>query len=296
MAAVKARRSGRARGRSAPSPQSTPKLAYMKLEGARRVAESFEGLKSPRKMGLAFASMVLMTGVAVAGAVWIGGSLFDAREALASSGDALAARAGFAIQRPIAVSGVSGARAEEVRAIAVPLDRQSLFAADPAAVRQRVEKLDWVEKAEVRRLWPSTVRISVTRRQAFALWRREEGATVVDAAGKPLANSKWIDFAGLPVIQGGDAGPAAQPILAALENAPAVRARLKAARRVGERRWDLQLKSGAIVSLPEDRPSAALAAVSLLQARHQILDRPLARIDMRTPGRVIVAPRDLAGA
>src|SRR5262249_4341446 len=61
VAAVKARRSGRARGRASAPPAATPKLAYMKLEGARRVAESFEALKSPRKVGLMFASAILMT-------------------------------------------------------------------------------------------------------------------------------------------------------------------------------------------------------------------------------------------
>jgi cell division protein FtsQ len=271
-------------------------MAYMKLEGARRVSQSLnETLGSPRKVGLMLASAVLMTGLAVAGALWIGGSLVDAREAFADIADHEAAQLGFGAAS-VTITGVSGARADEVRAAILPPGKESLFSAKPAEVRARIEALNWVEKASVRRLWPSSVRINVTRRQAYALWKQGKSTAVVDAAGKQLANVRWNDFTGLPIVIGYGAGPAAQPLLGAVENSPALRGRVVSATRVSDRRWDLTLKSGTVLALPTENTDTAIKLVARLQSNYQLLDRPLGRIDLRQPGRVLVAPRpELAG-
>ena len=294
MGGMRARRpaaSSRRAGRYAPPPQAMSKMAYMKLEGARRVGQSFEdNFGSPRKLGLVLTSAVLITGLAVVGAVWIGGSLVDTREAFAEFADAQAAHVGFAASE-IVIAGVSGARADEVREAAMPKGKQSLFSADPGAVRERVEQLNWVEKASVRRLWPSGLKITVTRRQAFALWKQGKDSAVVDAAGQPLVNVRWNEFTGLPIVIGDGAGPSAQPILSAVENSPVLRARVVSATRVGDRRWDLKLKSGTIVALPADGAVSALKMMDGLHAKHGLLDRPLARIDLRQQGRVLVSPR-----
>jgi cell division protein FtsQ len=76
--------------------------------------------------------------------------------------------------------------------------------------------------------------------------------------------------------------------LVALEDLPQVRARLKALVRVGDRRWNVQLLSGTKIALPEVDPAQTLVLLEELQSRHQLLDRPLAEIDLRAPGRMAV--------
>ena len=61
--------------------------------------------------------------------------------------------------------------------------------------------------------------------------------------------------------------------------------------RVGERRWNLQLKNRVTVMLPEGHEAAALARLSDLQAHQQLLDRPLVFVDMRLPDRLAVRTR-----
>ena len=273
------------------------KMAYMKLEGASRVAQSFGDISTPRRIGIMFVSAALMAGVAVAGAVWIGGSLLDWRDAFADAADSQASRMGFAVTS-VVVGGVAGERADQVRAAVLPPDRHSIFSAEPDDVRARVEKLEWVEKASVRRVWPSSLRIDVKRRQAFAVWKKGAQARVIDAAGANVTHARWNDYGGLPIVTGEGAGPMASVILSLVDRQPAVRARFVSATRIGERRWDIKLKSGAVVALPAENPGAALAALGSLQARYGILDRPMARIDLRQPGRLVVraAAQDRAGA
>ena len=58
--------------------------------------------------------------------------------------------------------------------------------------------------------------------------------------------------------------------------------------RVGERRWNLELKTGGRVALPETAPEIALARLERLHRTTRVLDRPLAELDLRAPGRLAV--------
>lgn len=299
MAAVRARRQSRGGepprryAPPPPPPRGLSKIAAIKMAG---------GLGAPmpkvtrKGIGGVLASAVLLCGTAIAGAAWIGGSLFDAHEAVALGSDRIAAAAGFDIT-DIAVDGVTGARADEVRAIAAPPGRSSLLAADPEAVKARVESLDWVESARVSRLWPSQLHVTVSRRRAVARWQENGAVTLIDVAGERVMAERAADRRDLPLIVGRGAGPASADVLQALEEAPALRTRTRALIRVAERRWNIELKTGALIALPEAAPGEAIRQVEALHGAYALLDRPVERIDLRAPGRmaVTVHPR-LAGA
>lgn len=302
MPAVRgSRRSGRSqhaehprsrRGKAAPPPSmgSMPRLAQIKLSGGLGADDVKVSGKS---LMLALTGVVFFAGAGIAGAAWLGSSLFDVREAFARAADGAAANVGFAID-DIQVSTIEGAstispaRAAEVRALIVPDGRQSILSLDPDDVKTRVESLDWVQGVRVRRLWPNDMLIEVERRQEYARWQEDGEISVIDANGERLLTERAADHANLPLVVGQGAGPASPPMLAALESLPQVRAHLRALVRVGDRRWNLELTSGTTVALPEERPEEALAQLEELQTEHALLDRPLAQIDMRVPNRVAI--------
>ena len=295
MAAMRARRGGRLppddppprrRSRRAPPPppQKMSRLAMIKLSGGLTPDDAHI---SGRSLMLGLAGAVLFCGAAIAGAAWMGNSLFSASEAFERAADSAAAEMGFAIDE-IEVAGVSGARADEVRAMIVPEGRQSILSLDPNEVKARVESLDWVSHARIERRWPNTLRVQVTRRAAFARWQEDGEIAVIDVNGERLLAERAADHAELPLVVGAGAGPAAQPLLIALEDLPQVRRRLSALIRVGDRRWNLELTSGATVALPEQDAPLALAQLETLQSQHHLLDRPVAQLDLRTPGRLAV--------
>jgi cell division protein FtsQ len=261
-----------------------PRLATIKLNGFGET----DGV-SGRSLMLGLTGAVLFIGAAIAGATWIGGSLFDARAAFAHSADGAVASLGFGIDRvDVSGEGVGEARIAEVRSVIVPEGGQSLLSLDPEAVKARVEGLDWVDEARVRRLWPSTLRVEVKRREAYARWQEDGVVSVIDVNGERLLADRAADYTDLPLVVGRGAGPAAEPLLIALEELPQVRARLRALVRVGERRWNLELASGATARLPEEAPALALAQLEALQSEHQLLDRPVTELDLRAPGRLAV--------
>jgi cell division protein FtsQ len=276
-----------------------PRLARIKLSGG---VGGEHVQVSGRSLALALTGAVLFAGAAIAGAAFLGSSLFDAREAFARTADSAAANVGFEIA-DIEIAGVSGARAEEVRALVVPEGRNSILSLDPAAVKARIESLDWVSAARVRRLWPSKLVVEVQRRQAYARWQEDGEISVIDANGERLLAERAADHPELPLVVGAGAGPSAEPLLIALEDLPELRARLRAFVRVGDRRWNVKLNSGTTIALPEQGAPQALARLEALQIQHALLDRPMASLDMRAPGRLAVrihpelegAPRALLG-
>jgi len=270
-------------GKAAPRRAAAPsqKLAALRTPAPARA--------EPRQVGPALAGLVLLLGAAAAGAAWIGGSLYDLRENMSASLDAAAARGGLRLLT-VQLEGVSGARAEEVRALMLPQGRVSLLAADPMRVRARLEALPWVASVRVSRMWPSTLVVQISRKRAFAVVQRDGAALVIDERGRPAAAASAEDLRALPLLQGAGAAGAAAEILAALENAPEVRRRLHALVRIGERRWDMELLNGVRVLLPENQPERALARLEGLHRLHALLDQPVERLDMRHAGELLVLP------
>jgi cell division protein FtsQ len=296
MAAMKARRPGRylpprVRRRRAPRPppKPVPRLARIKLSGAA----ADEAQVSMRSLVLALTGVGLFLSAGFVAAVVLGSSLFDAREAFTRTADSAAASAGFEIAKiDIAAMpagpAITSARAAEVRTLVVPDGRNSILSLDPDDVKVRVEGLDWVAAARVRRLWPSTLRVEVERRQEYALWEEQGQVSVIDVNGERLLAERAADHPDLPRVVGPGAGPAAEPLLIALEDLPELRTRLVQIVRIGERRWNVELRSGATVALPEEGAAEALARLEALQAAYALLDRPLTELDMRAPGRLAV--------
>jgi cell division protein FtsQ len=200
------------------------------------------------------------------------------------------ASAGFALQH-VQLTGVSPAARADVMAAARVYHGQPLLSLDLDQVRQRVEQVGWVRQARVVRLLPDTIRIVVDERSLLAVWEHAGHTVVVDRLGQPVPEADPRHFANLPLIVGAGAPDSAAQVLGYVAQHPRVVQRLDALVRVDDRRWDLRLRDGAIIQLPQDGEEAALIQLDQLDRRSRVLDLGLARIDLRDPDMVAVRPR-----
>jgi cell division protein FtsQ len=69
-----------------------------------------------------------------------------------------------------------------------------------------------------------------------------------------------------------------------------IQSRVIAASRISERRWDLHMKNGTDILLPEGHEVEALDRLLVLQQETALLDRPLQAIDMRLGDRLVLRP------
>lgn len=159
-----------------------------------------------------------------------------------------------------------------------------------AAARARIETLSWVEHATVERRLPGTVVVQLTERRPFAVWQNQGKFALIDRDGQPVVDEDVSRFRDLPLVVGAGATVGATALLDALRDRPGIASHVTAAVRVGERRWNLRLSSGADVLLPEGQEVAALDRLLQLQQDHAVLDRPLQVVDLRLPDRLVIRP------
>jgi len=243
----------------------------------------------PRRAGLA-ATVLLLLGSAGFGIVR-GGHLEEFTAALSDSRNAIANSAGFRI-KTVAINGRRQLSQDEVLAIGGVNGRSSLLFLDAAAVRDKLKANPWISDATVQKLYPGQLRIDIVERTAFALWQQDGRLSVIADDGAVLEPYVSRRFLTLPLVVGRGAETRARDFLALLARYPQVASVTKAAIFVGERRWNLRLKDGLDIRLPENEVGNALAALSTLDKEDRLFSRDIVAVDMRLPDRLTVQLSD----
>jgi cell division protein FtsQ len=239
----------------------------------------------PNRAGVA-ATVLLLLGSAGYGIVR-GGHLADFTAALSDTRNAIANSAGFRITA-VAINGRKQLTQDEVLAIGGVNGRSSLLFLDAATVRDKLKANPWIGEATVLKLYPGQLQIDIVERSAFALWQHDGRLAVISDDGAVLDPYLSRRFISLPLVVGKGADTRARDFLALLDRYPQVKSQTKAAIFVGERRWNLRLKDGLDIRLPEHDVGNALAALSKLDREDRLFSRDIVAVDMRLPDRLTV--------
>ncbi len=184
------------------------------------------------------------------------------------------------------IEGCSDDLAQAVRARLNLNLPQSSFDLDLEAARARIEELDAVKSAELRVRSGGVLQVVVTERNPVAVWRMEDGLTLVDETGHRVAGlHARTDRPDLPLVAGEGANTAMPEALDLLAAAGPLAPRIRGLVRVGERRWDIVLDRDQRILLPSDNPVRALERLLALDKAEDILARDLAAIDLRNDAR-----------
>ena len=159
---------------------------------------------------------------------------------------------------------------------------------DVKAARERLMANPLVADATVRKLYPDRVTVHLVERKPFALWQHDGKVQILAADGTAIDEFRDSRFAHLPLVVGPGAFDRAQALRAARDLAPKVKEQTYAAVLVAERRWNLRLRSGVEVKLPETDFSAALARLETMQERQNLFGKWITVVDLRSPARTVV--------
>lgn len=209
--------------------------------------------------------------------------------------DALANAAGFGITE-IALAGQGDVSREDILSLAGITGRSSLLFLDAAQARTRLLANPWIADAAVLKLYPGRLRIEIKERKAFALWQKDGEVALIAGDGTVLEPYVPARFASLPVVVGRGAERAADTFLARLQHFPAIAQQVEASVLVADRRWNLYLKNGVEVLLPEFEPERALQTLVDLDRDKKLLARDIVEVDLRLADRVTVRLSDAAAA
>ena len=136
----------------------------------------------------------------------------------------------------------------EIEAAVAEVARGGLASVDLDEVRERIERIDWVDQCVVQRRWPDTLRVEVVEEVAAARWN---DTGLLNARGELfLRNARYVPPE-LPLLEGpdGSEGMVAQLYLDAQGRLLEAGVRLTGVRLDERGAWELELANGVKVRL-----------------------------------------------
>jgi cell division protein FtsQ len=276
------------------APEALPYRVMLRGERSARVSLRIR-LDRPasRKLEIALTAAVLL-GAALLGAEH-GGQL----DAVAARYGGLADWAADTLRLGIRVVTISGATHMSERRILdiAGIDaNRSLPFFDVAEARARLEADPLIKQASVRKLYPDQIMIDIVERTPYAVWQKDGDVRAIAADGAPIDEVNDSRYADLPFVVGEGANGRVGEFVALLDAMEELKPRVEAGVLIDQRRWNLRLKSGIDVKLPELDPQAGIAELLALQRQSRILEKDVLTLDLRVPGRVFVRLSEQAAA
>lgn len=192
----------------------------------------------------------------------------------------------------IRIAGLKRQPAERVLAALGIEPGSPLFGFDESRARRLLENIDWIEEAHVRTVFPNTLEIDLIEREPFAIWQRDGRHYVIDRTGIAISLDAAAYAGKLPLVSGAGAQTAAYELFNQLRPHSALLGKLKAAARVGRRRWNLYLDGNVKIALPEQGIETALAWIERMDAEYGLLSMGIMSVDLRLPHRVAILPQE----
>jgi cell division protein FtsQ len=245
----------------------------------------------PLPPGIGVIGSVLLLAGALSYGVVKGQHLPDVIDWFKDARDTAANSVGFRITA-VSLTGSKEVSREEILTTAGVTGRASLLFLDADAARDKLLANPWIGDAAVLKLYPDRLQITVTERQAFALWQKDGQVSVIASDGTVLEKFVESRYVTLPVVIGKGAEHAAKDFLSVLDRYPDVRTLTRASILVAERRWDLRLLNGINIRLPENDIDGALSRLVQLDHDKKLLTRDITMVDLRLPDRVTVRLSD----
>lgn len=133
------------------------------------------------------------------------------------------------------------------------------FAFDVSTFKQRLqERLPWIESVVVRRVWPSTLKVTVVEQKAVAIWN---GQQLVNSHGQLFGPAKLSFPAGLPQLVGPASAYASvlSEYSLVAQQLQRLNISVKQLALTDRQAWHLMLSNGVVVMLGRERVNQRLA-------------------------------------
>jgi cell division protein FtsQ len=240
------------------------------------------------RFGLWIGALLLLSGGVYSGAQLTGSQA--AQPALQSVVDTMieiTGRLGLAVS-DITVEGRETTDRETILTALAARPGTPILAVSPKHAKQQLESLPWVRTAEIERRLPGTLYVRLVERKPLALWQHGGKIALIDRVGAVIPVARLDRFAKLPMVVGEGAASHAAVLLDMLASEPDLAARVTAAIRVGNRRWNLRIDNAIDVLLPADETAEAWAQLARLDRSSAVVQRDVQTIDIRLPDRLVL--------
>lgn len=120
-------------------------------------------------------------------------------------------------------------------------------------LKDDILKDPWINHVHVKRKFPYTLNVEIIEYRPFAIWQKKDKFHLIDEGGViiNISNQEIKRFYNLLTVAGNDSKENISALFNVVLSNPELATRIKIARRIGNRRWDLIFENGVLAKLPE---------------------------------------------
>ncbi|MBF0341353.1 MAG: FtsQ-type POTRA domain-containing protein [Magnetococcales bacterium] len=168
----------------------------------------------------------------------------------------------------------------------------NLLSIDPEKIRANLLSLPWIHSVRVKRLFPSTLTVTLAEKSAVCLGRQGEKLVMLDEYGLPIKPYEKTDPLLLPVVTpmpGPNQAASVVWILNLLDKQAWIKDQISEAVGQPAGGWILYTRKGVKLLL-SNRAEQELSLLHRLQKRYKILDLRIRQVELRIANRIAVRP------
>ncbi len=161
-------------------------------------------------------------------------------------------------------------------------------------IKEIVESSEWVKRASIKKVLPSTLKINVTENNPYAIYFQEGKSFLIDLDGSIITEINLNNYEDdLLFVRGENSPELLEQLIRDISIAfPNLTKTLEEVEFIEKRRWNLKLNNKLLVKLPDENIQQSLKNLKQLFEEQEVMESNIIEIDLRIRGRAALKVLD----
>ena len=162
------------------------------------------------------------------------------------------------------------------------------------SIKEIVESSEWVKRASIKKVLPSTLKINVTENDPYAIYFQEGKSFLIDLDGSIISEINLNNYEDdLLFVRGENSPELLEQLIRDVNIAfPDLTQTLEEVEFIEKRRWNLKLNNKLLVKLPDENIQQSLKNLKQLFEEQEVMESNIIEIDLRIQGRAALKVLD----
>ena len=162
------------------------------------------------------------------------------------------------------------------------------------SIKEIVESSEWVKRASIKKVLPSTLKINVTENDPYAIYFQEGKSFLIDLDGSIITEINLNSYEDdLLLVRGENSPELLEQLIRDISIAfPNLTQTLEEVEFIEKRRWNLKLNNKLLVKLPDENIQQSLKNLKQLFEEQEVMESNIIEIDLRIQGRAALKVLD----
>jgi len=192
------------------------------------------------------------------------------------------------VLKQIKINGLKNLKGEElVKSLPIKIG-QAMIEINIKELQEKIKENPWVKDVSIFANYPNIIEINIVEKTPVGKINKQGDFYLIDINGDELAKEDEKNPKNLPVFFVDENKKSIEGIIKEMEKQPYFYDNWAKAILVGDRRFDIYLKSGMKIMLPKENVSLALERLNELRLKGDLLEYKIDYVDLRFEKKLII--------